>query len=70
MANRHETWNLLRSLNSGSSLPWVVGGDFNEILDTQEKTRAQRAIRQMEDFHATLDDCGLQNLGFSRYQFT
>lgn len=35
---RHmETWNLMRTLAGNSSLPWLLIGDFNDILDGSEK---------------------------------
>ena len=34
---RSHGWTLLRRLAGLSSLPWVVGGDFNEIVSAQEK---------------------------------
>ena len=33
---RDETWNLLRDLHSRFSLPWLCGGDFNELLKSHE----------------------------------
>lgn len=34
---RHHTWALLRKLKGMSNKPWVVCGDFNEILHWTEK---------------------------------
>lgn len=36
-AERYRTWNLLRCLGDESTLPWVVVGDFNELLHVDEK---------------------------------
>ena len=30
--NKDRMWRILKDLNNSSRLPWVVGGDFNEIL--------------------------------------
>uniref|UniRef100_A0A7N2RAR5 DUF4283 domain-containing protein n=1 Tax=Quercus lobata TaxID=97700 RepID=A0A7N2RAR5_QUELO len=34
---RDETWNLLHDLHNRFSLPWLCGGDFNELLKSHEK---------------------------------
>lgn len=70
VANRKETWDPIRRLNNIPSMPWVIGGDFNEILEAHEKTGAQWTAWQMEGFRFTLNDCKLQDLGFTSYQFT
>ncbi|GMI67799.1 hypothetical protein HRI_000449200 [Hibiscus trionum] len=36
-SNRLASWNLLRSLNDCLEIPWMVIGDFNEILYVFEK---------------------------------
>lgn len=30
---RKQTWDLIRRLGEDSSMPWFIGGDFNEILN-------------------------------------
>lgn len=40
ISERHKSWDQLRrlySINRGPSIPWVVGGDFNEIFYEYEK---------------------------------
>ena len=37
MAKRHESWAKLRHLKRSSSLPWLVIGDFNEIVGLSKK---------------------------------
>ena len=46
-------------------LPWLCVGDFNEIFKVEEKLGgALRKERQMKDFRAALDFCGLRDLGY------
>ncbi|GKV35033.1 hypothetical protein SLEP1_g43353 [Rubroshorea leprosula] len=37
IGRHHESWALLKSLKSSSTLPWVCLGDFNEITKQSEK---------------------------------
>ncbi|KAL9170488.1 hypothetical protein ABFS82_04G147800 [Erythranthe guttata] len=68
---RHRSWNLLRTLAEGMALPWVIGGDFNEILCNSEKIGGVPKMPGMiEAFRSTLDECGLSDLGFEGEQFT
>ncbi|KAK3188889.1 hypothetical protein Dsin_028450 [Dipteronia sinensis] len=61
---RHHGWTLLRRILSFSSLPWLCGGDFNEIIDAIEKSGGgSRPQSQLDNFRMALDDCGLQDLG-------
>ena len=34
---KHESWSYLRHLHSRDSLPWLCIGDYNEILNSNEK---------------------------------
>ncbi|KAF5468190.1 hypothetical protein F2P56_012365 [Juglans regia] len=66
-ASRHETWGLLHHLCRLTSCPWLLMGDFNEILEPNEKRGGNRRSEGlMEHFRAALIDCNLQDLGFSR----
>lgn len=66
-----ETWTLMRRLWDHSDLPWVLGGDFNEITDNHEKIGGiDRNEAEMRNFRDTIDDCGLMDPGFSGPMFT
>lgn len=41
-ALRVHSWELLRQLAASNNLPWVVGGDYNEVLSNEEKEGAYR----------------------------
>ncbi|KAA3466680.1 reverse transcriptase [Gossypium australe] len=58
-------WSLLRRLAHENRYPWLVEGDFNEILYSFEKSGGtQRDTRRMDTFRKALDDCQLVDIGF------
>lgn len=70
-AKRSRTWDLLLRLHDESSLPWFIGGNFNEILNEGEKVGGcSRTPRQMANFNTVLSTCGLDDLGYEGHQFT
>ncbi|XP_074318150.1 uncharacterized protein LOC141654941 [Silene latifolia] len=70
-SNKHKTWTMIRTLCSGSRVPIVLFGDFNEILSGQEKEGGVvRGERQMDAFREVLDDCALQDMGYKGNTFT
>ncbi|KAL9690120.1 hypothetical protein QQ045_010515 [Rhodiola kirilowii] len=70
-SKREETWDLLRRLKEQSGKPWIVVGDFNEVLFGWEVNgRTIRGEWQMRKFREVLQDCGLFDLSFKGPQFT
>ena len=68
---RSISWNLLRNLHNQFSLPWLCGGDFNELVKSHEKKGGRpRPYGQMQKFREVLDECGLLDLGFGGKKFT
>ncbi|KAL5779809.1 hypothetical protein ACOSQ2_010546 [Xanthoceras sorbifolium] len=68
---RRDFWELLKRLKMGSSLPWLCGGDLNEILVSSEKLGGtNRLVSGMNDFRNALDFCNLDDLGFRGPLFT
>lgn len=68
---RPESWRTLQSISSGSQLPWVVIGDFNEIIGEQVKEGgSQRPYRQMVRFRDAIRLCGLYEVKFIGPMFT
>ncbi|GLT31148.1 hypothetical protein SLA2020_059070 [Shorea laevis] len=62
---RHESWALLKSLKSSSTLPWVCLGDFNEITKQSEKRGGNsRSDRQIESFCEAIEYCELLELDY------
>jgi hypothetical protein len=69
--DKYKTWDKLRELNNNSELPWVVIGDFNEILFSYEKEGGNpRPQPYMQNFREALMDCNLEDIGFMREPFT
>ena len=65
------SWNLLESLKRQCNMPWIVFGDFNEILNSDEKLGwLDRDARQMEGFRECLSNCELIDMGFVGQRFT
>lgn len=57
---RVESWTLLERLSSMSKLPWVIGGDFNEIMiDKEKEGGAVRNYSQMNSFCEATNKCCL-----------
>uniref|UniRef100_A0A2N9GDA6 Reverse transcriptase domain-containing protein n=1 Tax=Fagus sylvatica TaxID=28930 RepID=A0A2N9GDA6_FAGSY len=70
-SKRDDSWTLLRRLHRNDDLPWLVMGDFNELLDCSEKTgRLERHWYQIESFRQALSDCALADMGFQGNKFT
>ncbi|KAA3473246.1 reverse transcriptase [Gossypium australe] len=67
---KNDTWALLRRLGEDQSHPWLVKGDFNEIMYSFEKDGGiPRYERKIEAFRETLEDCQLEDIGHSGVWF-
>ena len=70
-ALRYHSWNLLCHLCQSQVSHWLVLGDFNEIMQLEEKWGGQdRSVAQMTAFREALSDCLLQDLGYQGADFT
>uniref|UniRef100_A0A803PYN2 Uncharacterized protein n=1 Tax=Cannabis sativa TaxID=3483 RepID=A0A803PYN2_CANSA len=72
LSNRGHTWTLLKRLKDiAPLLPWMVIGDFNEILYSHNKQGGNlRSANQMDEFRSVLDSCQLNELPFNGDPFT
>jgi hypothetical protein len=69
--DKYKTWDKMRELKSNSDLPWVILGDFSEILFSTEKEGGNpRPPSYMQAFRDALLDCELEDLGYMGEQFT
>jgi hypothetical protein len=70
---KEKTWEIMRELKGKMDLPWMMCGNFNEILFGYEKDGGGGALRSercMEKFKQALEDCSLHDLGFVGDVFT
>lgn len=57
-SDRNKLWDLLQPLNGYASHPWVLFGDFNEVLLVSEKEGGRElSTAQMQGFRDVLDQC-------------
>uniref|UniRef100_A0ACD5YK46 Uncharacterized protein n=1 Tax=Avena sativa TaxID=4498 RepID=A0ACD5YK46_AVESA len=62
---------LLKRLKSCANKPWLMTGDFNEVLWQKEHFSAsRRGERQMAEFRNTLSFCDLHDLGYRGVPWT
>lgn len=68
---KYHTWDMINSLESDYSLPWVLGGDFNEVLLASKK-RGENAcdFNSFSAFRDCLDSTGLKEIDASGHPFT
>jgi hypothetical protein len=69
--HKHVTWDALRTLHGQMQMPWLVLGDFIEILFNYEKEGGRPSSQQaMQEFHDALKDCELEDMGYVGDLFT
>ncbi|XP_019183730.1 PREDICTED: uncharacterized protein LOC109178648 [Ipomoea nil] len=68
---RAESWDFLRTLSGRSNLPWVVIGDFNDLLYQNEKRGGNLHPNSLlRGFGEAIEDCGLSQLPMVGYPYT
>ncbi|CAL1396141.1 unnamed protein product [Linum trigynum] len=62
-SHRRALWETMRALSSGTSLPWLVLGDFNALLGPDDKRGgASFNMSQSREFRDCVEDCSLMDL--------
>ncbi|CAH9143861.1 unnamed protein product, partial [Cuscuta epithymum] len=70
-SRRRESWEILRSLASLSTLPWCIVGDFNDILTQDEKRGwVDHPAWLLRGFRDTVIACGLVDIPLKGRPFT
>ncbi|XP_028799172.1 uncharacterized protein LOC114754555 [Neltuma alba] len=69
--SRTQIWEKLKIISSSSSLPWIVMGDFNDILEATDRTGGARICHnRINWFQDRVSECGLVDMGFKGPKFT
>ena len=71
LEERKLLWNNLVSISNLHRLPWLMVGDFNELLSCHDKLGGNSLnSRRVQLFKDCLDSCGMLDLGFNGPRFT
>ena len=71
LVERRLLWNNLSSIANLHHLPWLMVGDFNELLSCNDKQGGNPLNpRRVQLFKDCLDTCGMVDLGFHGPKFT
>ncbi|XP_039018609.1 uncharacterized protein LOC120149964 [Hibiscus syriacus] len=62
-SDKKHNWEMISRLASTSSLPWCLGGDFNEIIHADEKRGGRKSVRvHMEEFQRCIRDADVWDI--------
>ncbi|KAL6130571.1 hypothetical protein ACLB2K_068950 [Fragaria x ananassa] len=68
---RHFSWDLLRRIANSIHGPWIIFGDFNELLSMYDKLGGGgRSEALMKNFKEVVEECALQEVEFLGPLFT
>ncbi|PWA84305.1 Endonuclease/exonuclease/phosphatase [Artemisia annua] len=70
MGDRRGLWRLLRNHEVGMEGLWVLGGDWNDILNIEERLGQNYVDASMRDFQSFVNDCSLVDIPMSGANFT
>ena len=71
LEERKLLWGNLANVASLHQLPWLMLGDYNELLSSHDKLRENPLNpRRVQLFKEYLDACGMVDLGFHGPKFT
>ncbi|XP_056698475.1 uncharacterized protein [Spinacia oleracea] len=67
---REALWKDICSLAGRIKGPWVLKGDFNCVLNTDERVGSDVRFSELQDFHNCVNRCGLEDVKSSGNFFT
>ncbi|KAL0016457.1 hypothetical protein SO802_003526 [Lithocarpus litseifolius] len=64
-------WENLKKVSDRHDLPWILMGDFNEVLEESEKFGGNSlSVKKVREYRECMDQCNLLDLGFSGPKYT
>ena len=70
LSERRILWDNLKIVAQLHNLPWLLLGDFNEVLSGEDKFGGNRVkLNRALQFKECLDDCNMVDLGFARPKY-
>ena len=71
LVKRRLVWSNLSEIAKLHNLPWLMLGDFNEVLSSEEKFGGNQInLNRALEFKECLDNCNFLDLGFAGSKFT
>ena len=71
IAKRKILWNNLKIVSQLHNLPWLMLGDFNEVLSGDDKFGGNSVnLNRVLEFKECLDECNMLDLGFAGPKYT
>lgn len=68
---RLQLWDELEYIEGNDFNPWILGGDFNVILNKEEKLGGlPLSTDEASDFQHCINNCALKKVQLSRSRFT
>ncbi|KAG5583273.1 hypothetical protein H5410_053900 [Solanum commersonii] len=68
---RKPLWNALKALGPGNNIPWIISGDFNALLNTQDRiSGAPVQYAEIKDFSRCMENLLLNELTWKGIYYT
>lgn len=71
LETRKSLWTELIDIGKNYPMDWLLGGDFNEVLNAQEKLEGNNIVNaRVKLFWKCIQNCNLIDLGYEGPKFT
>ncbi|KAL2937548.1 Phosphoadenosine phosphosulfate reductase [Bienertia sinuspersici] len=68
--DREVLWRDLRSIRQKMDGPWLLMGDLNCVMNTDERFGSQVRAHEILDIRSCMEDCGMQDIPYGGHFFT